>query len=48
MGAGGGGFLLFCCLKNKANVRLAMEKERLKELFYHFDMDGVKVVADIN
>ena len=48
MGAGGGGFLIFCCPENRTRVRLAMEKEKLTELFYHFDMEGAKVIANIS
>jgi len=48
MGAGGGGFLLFCCPERKAQIRSAMEKEGLTELFFHFDTEGAKVVADIS
>ncbi len=48
LGAGGGGFILFCCPDNKNKVRAAMKKEGLRELFYHFDLEGTKVVADIN
>ena len=47
MGAGGGGFLLFCCPGDRTNIRKAMKAEGLTELFYHFDMEGTKVVADI-
>jgi len=46
MGAGGGGFLLFCCPEGKTQVRKAIEKEGLTELFFHFDMEGTKVIAD--
>ncbi len=48
MGAGGGGFLLFCCPENRNGLRAAMKKEGLEELFFHFDTEGVKVVADIS
>ncbi len=47
MGAGGGGFLLFCCPRNKNRIRLEMEKQGLTELFFHFDMEGAKVIADL-
>lgn len=46
MGAGGGGFLLFCCPENRNKVRDQMKKEGLLELFYHFDMEGAKVIAN--
>jgi D-glycero-alpha-D-manno-heptose-7-phosphate kinase len=48
MGAGGGGFLLFCCPGDRTNIRKAMKTEGLTELFYHFDMEGTKVVADVS
>ncbi len=46
MGAGGGGFLLLCCPENRNKVRAEMKKEGLIELFYHFDMEGAKVIAN--
>lgn len=46
IGAGGGGFLLFCCLGDKNNLRKAMQQEGLKEVFFHFDFDGVKLLLD--
>ena len=46
MGAGGGGFLLFCCPGNRSKIRSAMKTEGLEELFYHFDREGAKVIAD--
>jgi len=48
MGAGGGGFLLFCCPEGKRGIRAEMERQGLMELFFHFDMEGVKVVADLS
>lgn len=47
MGAGGGGFLLFCCPNNKRKLREAMTREGLVELFFNFDMEGAKVVAHL-
>ena len=48
MGAGGGGFLLFC-VKNcdRKNLRDAMEKEGLQYMDFKFDFEGVKVLANI-
>lgn len=46
IGAGGGGFLLFCCPGDKNNLRKVMEEEGLKETFFHFDFDGAKILAD--
>lgn len=48
MGAGGGGFLLLCCPYNREKIRAEMKKEGLLELFYHFDLEGAKVLADLN
>jgi len=47
MGAGGGGFLLFCCPGDRSKIRSAMKTEGLEELFYHFDREGAKVIADL-
>ena len=46
MGAGGGGFLLFYCEENKDKLRKVMAEEGLKEQLFHFDLEGVKVMAD--
>jgi len=44
VGAGGGGFLLFYCDNNKAQLREAMQQLGLKELPFKFDTDGCKVL----
>ena len=46
MGAGGGGFFLFYCENGKDKLRKAMAAEGLKEEPFHFDLEGVKVIAD--
>lgn len=46
MGAGGGGFLLFCCPGDKTVLRTAMAKLGLVEMFFNFDFDGVKILVD--
>lgn len=46
MGAGGGGFFLFYCNKNKDKLRKAMAEEGLEEQLFHFDFEGVKIIAD--
>lgn len=46
MGAGGGGFLLFCCPGDKREIRKVMKKEGLRELFVNFDTEGVKVLVN--
>lgn len=46
IGAGGGGFLLFCCPGDKNNLRKVMKKGGLREVFFNFDFDGVKLVAN--
>ncbi len=42
MGAGGGGYLLFCALKKRNNVRKAMLKEGLREVRFKLDSEGAK------
>ena len=44
LGAGGGGFLLFC-VKNKANVRKALTTAGLREVRLRFDVEGTKVLV---
>ena len=44
IGAGGGGFLLFYCDKNKKQLREALLKEGLKELPFRLDADGCKLI----
>ena len=46
IGAGGGGFLLFCCPGDKTNLRAVMAKEGLNEVFFHFDFEGAKLLAN--
>lgn len=44
-GAGGGGFLLLFCEKNKQeDVRAGMKEFDLKEMRFHFDLMGTRVV----
>ncbi len=46
-GAGGGGFLLLCCEREKqAKVREGLAEFGLKELTFHFDSGGARVVYD--
>lgn len=47
IGAGGGGFFIFYCENQKDKLRKAMTAEGLKEVPFHFDLEGVKVIADI-
>jgi len=44
MGAGGGGFFIFYCDKNKNNFVNQMEKIGLKRFSFRFDFDGSKIV----
>ena len=44
VGARGGGFIMFYCEKNKANLRKAMEKVGLKEMPFRFDKEGCKII----
>lgn len=46
MGAGGGGFFLFYCENEKEKLRKAMNSLGFKEQPFHFDMEGVKIIAD--
>lgn len=46
MGAGGGGFFLFYCENKKNKLRKAMAAQGFKEEPFHFDLEGVKVIAD--
>lgn len=46
MGSGGGGFFLFYCENQKEKLRKAMAARGLKEQLFHFDFEGVKVIAD--
>jgi len=47
MGAGGGGFFMLCCPNGrKTKLRQSMSSAGLREVFYEFDFEGSKVVAD--
>lgn len=47
MGAGGGGFFMFCCMNgHKAQLRQALAAEGLREMPYDFDFEGAKVVVN--
>lgn len=47
MGAGGGGFLMFCCPGDKTKLRHTLAQAGLEEMLFHFDMEGTKVIADL-
>lgn len=47
MGAGGGGFLLVYCDKNKRALRQAMAAEGLVEMRFRLDRDGSKVLVNL-
>ena len=48
MGAGGGGFLVFCSeVEKRKELRIAMEKEGLKFMDFKFDWEGSKVLVNI-
>jgi len=47
MGAGGGGFFMFYCDNGKNGFRKAMENQRLKEMRFHLDFEGSKVLINI-
>lgn len=44
MGAGGGGFFIFYCDKNKNDFVNRMEKKGLRRIPFRFDFDGSKIV----
>jgi D-glycero-alpha-D-manno-heptose-7-phosphate kinase len=48
MGAGGGGFLLFCTKNgNRKHLRKVMEEAGLKFMDFRFDFEGAKLMANI-
>ena len=47
MGAGGGGFFMFCCTNGrKAELRAALAEQGLREMPYDFDFEGAKVLVN--
>jgi D-glycero-alpha-D-manno-heptose-7-phosphate kinase len=47
MGAGGGGFFMFCCPNShKAQLRRSLTRAGLREMPYDFDFDGAKVLVN--
>lgn len=46
MGAGGGGYLLFCCPGKKDKLRQSLSKEGLEELTFKFDFEGAKLLKN--
>lgn len=44
LGAGGGGFLMFCCSGNQTGVRKAMAREGLRELSFNLGVGGTELV----
>ena len=48
LGAGGGGFLMFYCpAEYRWQLRESMGREGLREMHFHFDLAGVKVLTNI-
>jgi len=48
MGAGGGGFFMFYCPRNrKAQLRRSLAEAGLREMPYDFDFDGAKVLLNL-
>lgn len=45
-GAGGGGFFTFYVPRNQREFRLKMREFNLREMRYHFDIEGTKVLTD--
>ncbi len=48
MGAGGGGFFMFCCPGEKRFLRETLKKEGLIEIDWRFDFEGTKIISDFN
>jgi D-glycero-alpha-D-manno-heptose-7-phosphate kinase len=46
-GAGGGGFLLVYTEKNHVQLREALRAAGLREMRYHFEFDGSKVLVNL-
>lgn len=47
MGAGGGGFFMFCCPNScKVHLREAMRAQGLREMPFDFDYEGAKVLVN--
>ncbi|MGO8676420.1 MAG: galactokinase [Limisphaerales bacterium] len=48
IGAGGGGFFMFCCkLGCRSAMRAALAQEGLREMPYDFDLEGAKVLVNL-
>jgi D-glycero-alpha-D-manno-heptose-7-phosphate kinase len=48
MGAGGGGFFMFCCRNGHKNqLRQTMTAAGLREMTFDFDLDGAKVLVNL-
>ena len=48
LGAGGGGFLMFYCpAEYRWQLRESMAEQGLREMRFHFDLEGVKVLTNI-
>lgn len=45
IGAGGGGFLMFYC-EQKQRLRHALTQAGLREVRFHFDFQGTRVIAE--
>ena len=48
MGAGGGGFFMFCCRNSdRAALSAAMKKMGLAPMRFHFDFEGAKILVNM-
>jgi D-glycero-alpha-D-manno-heptose-7-phosphate kinase len=47
MGAGGGGFFMFHCSKDRRRLTEALEKHGLRRMSYRFEYEGAKTVVNI-
>jgi D-glycero-alpha-D-manno-heptose-7-phosphate kinase len=47
LGAGGGGFLMFCCTNGRGKLRKAMAAEGLREVEFRLGADGSKAMVNL-
>lgn len=47
MGAGGGGFLMFCCVDSRDGIRKAMAREGLREVNFRLAAEGSKAIVNL-
>jgi len=47
MGAGGGGFFMFYCRKNKGKLVSALQRMNLTPMRFRFDFEGAKILVNM-